>query len=108
MSHTNKQIKHSIPEHLFAQLKTGAVLTPGEIFGADKMYSLLKPELQDLAAKLEKAKKALEFYADRANWSKLQESRDIEQVVMWGDSTEQNEACHYAGAKARKTLEEIG
>jgi radical SAM protein with 4Fe4S-binding SPASM domain len=48
MSHLDKQIKHTIPEHLFKQLQQGPVLTPGEIYGAQRMWELVKSKLLNM------------------------------------------------------------
>lgn len=43
MSHLDKTIKHGIPEYIFKDLKNpkSPVLTPGEIYGADRLWSLI-------------------------------------------------------------------
>lgn len=43
MSHLDKTIKHYIPDYLFKDLKypESAVLTPGEIYGADRLWAII-------------------------------------------------------------------
>ena len=43
MSHLDKTIKHDIPDYLFKDLKhpDSPVLSPGEIYGANRLWSLI-------------------------------------------------------------------
>ena len=66
-------------------------------------------KIEELTAKLDKAKEALEFYADRKNWHKDSQQFGSFEVsdfnIIYNDFYEQNQATRYAGNIARQALE---
>lgn len=54
MSHLNKLIQHDIPEYLYSKLKTGVVLTPGEVYGAKTLWKNLKDLIPDIEEQVNK------------------------------------------------------
>lgn len=70
----------------------------------------LENQNEDLKAKLEKAEKVIEFYADEMNYS-VDDYRGISgemttRCILYSDLEERNDVYRYAGLRARKFLEE--
>ena len=68
-------------------------------------------QIAELTAKLDKAREALEFYADRKNWHKDSQQFGSFEVsdfnIIYNDFYEQNQATRYAGNIAKQALEEL-
>ena len=83
------------------------------IEGFDACHTLMNKDIEALQAKLDVAKKALEFYADRNNWKNWDTHSDVKDVITVSDLSckSMNEDKDFAipsgGRRARQALKEM-
>lgn len=81
--------------------------------GFDACHALMNKDIEALQAKLDVAKKALEFYADRNNWKNWDTHSDVKDVITVSDLSckSMNEDKDFAipsgGRRARQALKEM-